>query len=57
MPYFWRMEDKTVTFTLKLEKETHTRIKLFAVKRGITLKDLFMNCVEKLIAEEEAKKK
>jgi len=57
LPYFWRMEDKTVTFTLKLEKETHTRIKLFAVKRGITLKDLFMNCVEKLIAEEEAKKK
>jgi len=49
-------KDKT-TITIRLTKEFHKRIKMLAVERDTTVKGLFVGCLERLLEEEEAKKK
>lgn len=51
------MDKDTVAISIKLDRETHKRIKLFAVEKETSFKDLFLVGVGKLMAEEEDRKK
>lgn len=51
------MEDKPITMTIRIDKETHKRIKLFVVEHDTTIKDLFLECFESRVAKEEGEKK
>lgn len=51
------MEDKLVTMTIKVSKEDHKRFKLYAVEKGVTFKELFINHMNQLINVEKARKK
>lgn len=55
--YKRHMANETVAVSIKLAKEVHKRFKLYAVEKGVTFKDIFINHMNKLIAEEEAKTK
>lgn len=45
------------TITIRVDRDFHKRLKLFAVERGTTIKALFFECLERMMAEEEAKEK
>ncbi|WP_291329973.1 hypothetical protein [Desulfovibrio sp. UCD-KL4C] len=51
------MSDAKVNVSMKLDKETHKRYKLYAVEHDITFKDIFMGEMERRIAEAEKQKK
>lgn len=50
------MGKEIVTLSIKLDRAFHKKVKLYSVEKGVTIKDLFIRHMEKLI-EEEAKKK
>lgn len=51
------MEAKVITFTMRLEESVHKKIKILAVERGVSVKAMLTECIQRMLAEEEAKKK
>ncbi len=51
------MSEAKVNITVKVDKETHKRYKLYAVEHEITFKEIFMEEMERRIAEAEKQKK
>ena len=51
------MDTKQVTFTMRLEADFHKKVRMYAFEKGVSVKKLFVEYMNKLIAEEEAKKK
>jgi hypothetical protein len=51
------MSTDIVTLSIKLDKEFHKKIKLYAVEKGVTIKELFIRHMKELLAEEENAKK
>jgi predicted DNA-binding ribbon-helix-helix protein len=49
------MKEAKVTLSIKLDKEFHRKVKILAATEGMTIKDMFIECMEKRLAE--AKKK
>ena len=47
------MSDKTERITVRLTKEQKDRIKIMAIKKDITVSELFLLALMKYIAEEE----
>jgi len=41
---------------MRLDKEFHKRIKLFSIEQEKPIKDMFIECMEKQMAEAEEKK-
>lgn len=54
--YIHHMSNEKVAVSIRLEKETHKRYKLYAVEHDITFKEIFMEEMERRIAEAEKKK-
>ncbi|WP_320169936.1 hypothetical protein [Maridesulfovibrio sp.] len=42
---------------MRLDKDFHRRIKIFAAEQEVTIKAMFIECMEKRMAEAERKKK
>lgn len=51
--YVVHMSDAKINLTIKLDKETHTRYKLYAVRNDKTFKDIFVERMEELLEKEE----
>ncbi len=51
------MKEEQTTFTMRLNKKLHRRIKILAATEGMTIKDMFIECMEKRLKEAEEKKK
>ncbi|WP_419783757.1 hypothetical protein [Maridesulfovibrio sp.] len=50
------MSEAKVNITVKVDKETHKRYKLYAVEHEITFKEIFMEEMERRIAEAKKQK-
>ena len=50
------MGTEIVTLSIKLDKDFHKQIKLYAVEKGVTIKELFIRQMKELLAAEEKAK-
>ncbi len=50
------MSDKQVTYSMRLDKDFHKRLKLFSIEQEKPIKEMFIEDMEKRMAEAEAKK-
>ena len=46
-------EGKTKHLTLRITEAEHRKIKVFAAEEGVTVKDLVLGCIDRLIKERE----
>ncbi|WP_170921370.1 hypothetical protein [Desulfovibrio gilichinskyi] len=51
------MANETTAFNIRIDKADHKRYKLYAVEHEITFKEIFIEEMERRIAEAEKKKK
>lgn len=51
------MSETKINLTIKLDKDTHKRYKLYAVEHDITFKEIFMEEMERRIAEAKKQEK
>ncbi|TIH12730.1 hypothetical protein D0S45_17320 [Marinifilum sp. JC120] len=51
--YIQPMSDKTTAFNIRIKKEDHKRYKLYAVTHETTFKEIFVEEMERRIAEAE----
>ncbi|WP_291327439.1 hypothetical protein [Desulfovibrio sp. UCD-KL4C] len=51
------MSEKQTTFTMRMDKDLHKRIKIFSAEQEMTIKDMFIECMEKRMAEAKKKEK
>lgn len=51
------MSKEIVTLSIKLDKEFHKKVKLFSVEQEVSIKDMFIKCMERMMAEAEEEKK
>lgn len=56
LKYRLHMDKESIAITIRLDKEVHRKIKILAAQRGQTIKDMFLECMERLFVEEESKK-
>ncbi len=42
---------------MRMDKDFHKRLKIFAAEQEVTIKAMFIECMEKRMAEAERKKK
>lgn len=45
-----------MTYSMRLDKGFHKRLKLFSIEQEKPIKDMFIECMEKQMAEAERKK-
>ncbi|MBG0789661.1 MAG: hypothetical protein H0S80_04095 [Desulfovibrionaceae bacterium] len=50
------MNKEIVTLSIKLDKDFHKRIKVLSAEKGMTIKDMFIEDMQRRIAKEEKKK-
>ncbi|MBI9110292.1 hypothetical protein [Maridesulfovibrio ferrireducens] len=46
-----------VIFSVRLDKDFRRRLKIYAAENDVTIKQLFMECMERILAKDEEKKK
>lgn len=51
------MKEEQTTFTMRLNKDFHRKVKILAATEGVTIKDMFVECMEKRMAKAEEEKK
>jgi predicted DNA binding CopG/RHH family protein len=49
-------EAKNKHLTLRLTESEHRKIKVFAAEEGITIKDLVLGCIDRLMEERRGQK-
>ena len=45
------MKEEQTTFTMRLNKNFHRKVKILAAEEGVTIKDMFIECMGKRMAE------
>ncbi|SME96195.1 ribbon-helix-helix protein [Desulfovibrio gilichinskyi] len=51
------MAKEQTVFSMRMDKDLHKRIKIFSAEQEMTIKDMFIECMEKRMAEAKKKEK
>ncbi|WP_456085393.1 hypothetical protein [Maridesulfovibrio frigidus] len=51
------MKKEQTLFSMRLDKDLHKRIKIFSAEQEMTIKAMFIECMEKRMAEAKKKEK